>query len=396
MTGHIPRERQLDATLAAAAELDERQTTRAPRGEGPKRGDVFLTRRTADFPVQWLVLDTVDERVEVVPVDEHPYAGSRDLELPTPTLGGDAVVRCDLDAWTDAAELEPELRTATLTQLEVERVRRKRRAVVTGEHEPTLLEEEVDGDPEYLHWREHTLDRALWALTHESGDDVPVDPDVAPRRRWWPLLAAAAVLLTLAFGWQQVRLSQQLEQGKAHIARLEEVRETLAEQLASAETGREASVDEAGRLQTVLREAAEAAEQALAEQEERFEGRLRRAFDRSVVVNVPSFVLGKLARTRAIQGQPEVITPGDAARMTLSLEVPDPEPYPHYRLRVVDKDGGDEVWSTDALAKVSGKWLRLDLPVDLLEAGEYELLLYGLGAAGAVTLDERYAIRLER
>ncbi len=74
----------------------------------------------------------------------------------------------------------------------------------------------------------------------------------------------------------------------------------------------------------------------------------------------------------------------------------DPAPYPHYRLLIIEKAGGEELWRTDELAKLGGRWLRLDLPADLFEAGEYELLIYGLGADEPQLLRERYAVKLER
>ncbi len=111
---------------------------------------------------------------------------------------------------------------------------------------------------------------------------------------------------------------------------------------------------------------------------------------------MPWLALGKRERTRAIAGQIEVIDPGDASRLMLSLEVVDPEPYPHYRLRIVQKNSGETIWETDELVKAGGKWLRLSLPVDLFEAEVYELLIYGLGSGEPQLLKERYAVKLER
>ena len=110
------KERQLDATVAVAAVLDARRAALAVRApEPPRPGDVFLSRRTAEYPVEWMVVDAEDVRVRVVVLDDHPYVGSRDLELPARSLGGAGVLRCDLDAWVDASELEAELRTGALS-----------------------------------------------------------------------------------------------------------------------------------------------------------------------------------------------------------------------------------------------------------------------------------------
>ncbi len=399
MNREITRDRQPMATAEVAAELRSREAPLTLREPAPPRpGDVFLSRRTAELPVEWLVLDAEAGRVRVVVLDDHPYAGSRDLELPSRSLGGAAVLRCDLDAWVDASELEAELRTGVLATSVVEDVRRKRRAIDEETLEASLLEEEVDGDPAYRQWREDTLRRALEALTgvEESVAPVPVTEASSGWGRWYPVLIAAAAILVLAAGWQIRRLSRQLDHARKQAVELQKERRTLEERLASSEAEREASTSEVGRVETALREVREASERALAEQTERWEARLRRAFDESVVVNVPSFVLGRQARTRAGRGQAEVIEPGGARRLTLSLEVVDPSPFPRYRLRVVEKVSGEEVWRTDELVKVSSKWLRLDLPTDLFEAREYELRLYGLGAASATPLEECYTVRFER
>ncbi len=322
----MTREQQLAATVEAIAKLDARQAGVAKRLPKPARpGEVFLSRSTADFPVEWLLIEEGAGGARVVPVDEHPYAGSRDLELTPEALGGAGVVRCDLDAWIDVAELEPELCTGALSELELVRVRRKRRAIEGGTLEASLLEEVVDGDPEYGRWRDCTLQPAIDALTGRAGEEG----DTVPHRRRWLPVAAAAIFLALALplGWQAYQLSRELGHEQGRVAELEEERRAIEARLAAAEAERENSNREVGRLEEALSDAAEASKRALAEQQERFDARLRRAFDGSAVVNVPSFVLGKLARTRSGGGGAEGLDPGAAGRFTLSLEVPDAEPY---------------------------------------------------------------------
>ncbi len=397
MKEKILHEQQLAATLEAAAALNQGQAGSTDRVKRPPRpGDVFLSRRTADFPVEWLMVEEDGGgRVQVLPLDEHPYVGSRDLELSSRSLGGVGVVRCDLDAWLDASQLEPDLRTAGLSELELGRVRRRRRAIDRGTLEASLLEETVDGDPEYHQWRDDTLQPALATLTGELGEAGEEDATAA-RRRWPRAVAAAAVFLALALplGWQTYRLSHQLERDQGRIAELEGERGALADQLAAAEAGREESAVEVGRLEQALSDALDASRQAVADQKKRFDARLRRAFDEKAVVNVPSFFL-RPPTTRNADREPVVIDPGNADRFTLALSVPDPEPYLRYRLRIVRKVDGQEIWKTDKLVKLGGEWLRLDLPVALFEAEEYDLLIYGLGRGDPKLLEECYPVKFE-
>ena len=74
------RQRQRGATFEVAEKLSERRAAMAARApEPPRAGDIFLSSRTAGFPVEWLVVDQADDgRVRVMPLDDHPFVGSRD------------------------------------------------------------------------------------------------------------------------------------------------------------------------------------------------------------------------------------------------------------------------------------------------------------------------------
>ena len=98
----------------------------------------------------------------------------------------------------------------------------------------------------------------------------------------------------------------------------------------------------------------------------------------SVVVNLPSFVLIGDSRRRASRSVPDILTPGDAERFTLSVEITDPEPYFRYQIRLLEVDG-EMIWSNSDLVTLNGKWPRLDFPTKLLEPGvEYELRIDGI------------------
>ncbi len=411
MNREITRDRQLPVSNEVAADLKRRQNAETARlADPPRPGDTFLSHRTAAFPVEWLMVeDDEDGRVLVVPLDDHPFAGSRDLELPARSLGGAVVLRCDLDAWLDAESLEPELRTGALSAAELEQVRRKRRAIEEDALEPTLLEEEVDGDPEYRRWRDGTLWPALAALIGsaeplepEERDGptvaaVPIDgPPAAQGRRRWLLLAAAAALAAIALptAWQLHRLSQEVSHRQARIAELEKERRALEDRLAASESGRESPTNE-GSFEAALQEAQETSARALDKLKAQLEARLRRALVNSIEVNPLRLVLARMDRTRAASGEAQEISLGDAHRLMLSLKVEDPTPYPRYRLRVVEK-AGEEIWRTDELVKVGDGWLHLELPIELFEAEEYELLIYGLGSDSPELLEERYTVKFER
>ncbi|MEM7588315.1 MAG: hypothetical protein AAF560_33315 [Acidobacteriota bacterium] len=403
------RAQQRGATVKTAVDLKIRQGRLTQRRQGPPEvGDIFLSRRTAEVPVEWLVMETGDDgRLRVMPLDDFPFVGSRDLELPARSLGGAGVLRCDLGEWVEPDAFEPELRTGALSLPEMETVRRKQLAVEAWTPGGSLLEEVIDGDPEYRAWRDETLRPAMDALagrTVSSGGDTAGsgaaandDPASAPvipwHHRWWPFLVAAILLIAiLPTGWTFFRLDHQLGTERGRVAELTHERQILAEQLRASEAGEQSADNQAAGLILKLEEAEKAAAKALEEQEARLMKRLKGALEDRIVVNVPRFFLGQQARRVAQLGRYHVIDPGQVSRYTLSLEVVNPAYYPRYRLTILAKTG-EEVWRTDQLI-IDGSWLRLDLPAGFLEPGEYRLRIEGIGSGPDALLEERYTVKI--
>ena len=105
MLEEISKDRQLEATIELAAELRTMAAPRASgRSDGPRAGDTFVSRRTVDFPVEWLVTEVDGEGlVRVVALDHHPFVGSRDMVLPARSPGDDGVLRLDFRAGVEAS-----------------------------------------------------------------------------------------------------------------------------------------------------------------------------------------------------------------------------------------------------------------------------------------------------
>ncbi len=389
------QKQQLQATLEAARRhLARRDQNRPENQDEMCIGTTFLSRKTADFPVEWVLIEEAEERVRVVPLDVHPFVGSRDMERFAAEASG--VVRCDLDAWLDPAAVERELFTGALTQDELAEVRRRRGDAIV----PTLREEEVDTDPEYRLWREETLRPALEALEvmESPSQEEPANVVQFPgrwHRAWRPALAAAALLaVALPVGWRFSQMDQALEAERARLA-------AVQQEYTAAQEEYQAQATEFGRLESLVEEARRASESALGEVRSLTEVRknleesLARALKDRVVVNLPSFVLGGDSRRRANQQVPDVINPGDAERFTLSVEVVDPDPYDRYQIRL-SKVGGEKVWSNDELQTLGGKWLRLDFPTMLLERGvEYEIRVDGISGGRVEELEGFYRIEVE-
>ena len=416
----IEGKRQWQATLDAAAA--ERARTSGletiAETESPQPGQTYLNRRTADFPVEWLVIDAEDERLRVVPLDDHPLVGSRDLALPPTALGGPMVTRCDLDAWLDAGCFESEPRTGVLEPSLLEQVRRKSEAVETdGMAPPKLREAVVDGDPEYHRWRDGTLRRALRALTADPvkvPGPVTVRPVNDNRPGPWKLaliaaslIAAVALPATLYVRHLHVLNVDELEAERARVAELRDRQAQTQARLREEEDLRRTSENEVGRLRTELDEtrttvedAIESGTRELRDQVADLSRRLSSAFESGTVTNIRRLVIDHRVRTSRRAGDPfptRALTSfhlGDNSSVIMEVEVIDPEPYSSYRVCMA-AEYGDDPLCFDGLVIQDGKWLRLSMPRDRLEADDYLVTVTGFGLGNPKVLEERYDVRIQ-
>ncbi len=141
---------RIDETMArygrAQAERDRR------RRQPPRPGDLFVFAATAEYSLQWAVIDRDPEdewRFLVVAADLHPMIGSADVAAPAESACGALSLRCRFDAWLGIGDLAPEMRTGFLGSELLDRVRRKR-AEIAGENQiGSPRERETDTEPEY-------------------------------------------------------------------------------------------------------------------------------------------------------------------------------------------------------------------------------------------------------
>lgn len=355
------RERRRIATEAAMAALGERRRqTERDAAEPPRLGDVYLFRRTAELPVEWVVAErrAEDGRLFVVPLDDFPFAGSRDVELSAPAARGAAIVRCDSGVWLEEAAFEAELSAGVLTAEDVERIGEKRAAIVEGRLAPTFLESEIDSDPEYRRWCDETLRPALDALCRKSRP--------APTR---PAPTLPAQRRSVLGGVRRWAVPLAVAAGAVFAVRLvtdQEVRQ--------------------------LREALEAERDRVAESQAEVT-ELTAALKVEPEVNLPVFRLG--SGQRRGDAVP-IVLPPEARRVVMALEVADPEYYPRYRLRILEAASSEVVWQTAELVR-QGSLLHLALPAVFFETGQrYELRLSGLKDGREVELEDAYLIEVGR
>ncbi len=389
----LRRETGAAAARAHAADSELRRRVEQP----PQPGDVFVIRETAELPLEWVVLEPdADDprRLLAVPADTNPQVGSADVALAEDARRAPLTLRCGFPVWLAATALDPELRSGRLASGDLARARRKRRELEQGDPTGSAMERRVDGDLTYREWLEEVLEPARAACSDEpvaeqgSGGDSPEIVAFPPRRRWTtisnPYSVAASVLLLISVGLgrEVVRSvdKRRLDQ-EAHRRDVEDL-ERQHERLEVDHRERVAEAEQHMRLET---EKVAAAQKQLEE--------LRASARPRPVGNLPFIVLTSLPVRGGAESRTLELPPG-ADLGAVILQVSDPEPYPSYRLDVLEPGSGRRVWEISGLTLTGAAELSLGLPRGQLPAGEYLLRLYGLRDGRAEEVDE-YQLRID-
>lgn len=344
MSGHSPSTEQLrretgEARLRySAAESDLEARRRQPS----QPGDLFVLAATAELPLEWAVLERDREapgRLLVVPADGNLLVGSADLAVAVVSRSP-VVLRCRFGVWLEEDALDPEMRTGSLEPEELTRARQKWRELQGSNLAGSPLERDVDVDPEYQDWVEDVLEKARSALSEDSrelaaGRPVEKPAEVLPfptRSRWHSLSNPYAIAASILL-------------------------------LLSLGLGRE-----------VFR---------MAEQ--------RDAGLSGPVLNLPFFVL---AGSGLRSDEKTISIPSGADMVMLIFQLDAADRHPRHRLEIRQADSDREVWASADLRVNAHSELSVVLPVSLLPANTYRLLLTGLDQ-DREHVAARYLLRIE-
>lgn len=395
------RQRELVRASAAAARAHAAAAVPAA-GAVPEVGDVFVLPATADFPVEWALLD---RRGAVgpflaVPGDSHPFLGSRDAEVETST--GFLNLRCQAAVWLEPAACQPDRRVGALAPEDVERALRKLQEVAHPGFTPDPFLEEVDRSPEYQEWLREVVQPARAAASGAAGGVVrpfqapaavsstasPAAGAVPPRARSFPAWAgwaAAAVLLFFMSSGLSIWALRQHHEMQGLAARSAAAEKALEAERARREGGERRSAVE-GRREAQEREQ-EAA--ALRGRINSLEERLAAASAAQSVgpqvgepiLNAPVAILQPAEVLRGSEPRAYRLPEG-APSLTVVLKFRESEAYPAYRLVLTREGAAAPVWRSDRLER-STEGVQVALPRRLLPPGKYRLSLSGLGSGAA-------------
>lgn len=207
------RERLRTLTGEASGGAARSPADRDPRGPAP--GDLYVLRETADFPVEWAILEQDPAATDLwlaVPADTNPLRGPGDLWLGAGEPGGPLCLRCRFAVRLPRDLFERGRRTGAVAPEATERA-----VTVHHDHErgalaPDPLGEEVTVDPEYGDWERAVLAAARAAAASAARRVETAAPATQPPgRRPLLALAAALALVALGLGAWALQLRQELD-----------------------------------------------------------------------------------------------------------------------------------------------------------------------------------------
>ncbi len=200
---HYDTLRQLAAEDAGRRRLGA-NTSRS--GDQARIGDVLLEPTTSDLAVEWVVIDRRETPASLllIPADDDPLIGSRDLATRDTQATGPLVLRCGFGLWLSPDRLHA---ADTCNQLEegcTAAARRIWEELESGVHKTSLALKEADLDPLYQDRSRFELAEARRRLSATPGATEPQSRSTEPNSRWrhWgKLQLAASLLLLLGSGW---------------------------------------------------------------------------------------------------------------------------------------------------------------------------------------------------
>ena len=187
------RREHLRRRTAEAAALHRRAAQRldARRGEPLEPGDLVLSTRTQDLPIEWLVLersDTDPAWLVVAPVDTMALYGPTDAQLSRAETGGPVVARCGHPVRLASDRLNARHRTGRVDAESLALALARYREAADRLADRSLTDEQ-GGQPDYQDWVEDVLEPARDRLGAE--DPETADAKQAPPERDTSKVASA-------------------------------------------------------------------------------------------------------------------------------------------------------------------------------------------------------------
>ena len=381
MSDRPPPPELLAHTRQRAEQYRDEHRSRSTSSGKPCLGDLYLFEAQSDPFVQWVLVaqDPADsKRFLAIPADAHFLVGSGDVSLPDQASLGALTLRCRFGVWIDASQLKPEQRIGVLASSFATQARQRWFELGQDEVRCTVLEREVDDDPEYQDWVKDVLQPARQALLDAGVGRAALQarPTQEPKgvgRRPFFMLLAATVLLVVITGIFSFQLWRQQRSFASFQAAQESVKRQHRQEIEALEAARRSLEAEyqlkLGSAESEQAETIRSYEERLAALDRRLE-----ALQRSTRVINPAIALLDPPQVNT-RGRIEIHLPNEATHLVLLITLRQPDKNARYRLEVRPEGSTVSVWASDALRVEEPRELRVGIARELMPAGEYTLLL---------------------
>jgi hypothetical protein len=165
MSNTLEKFRQVSAEIARKQERLKEELSKS--SSRPQPGDIFIFKYPETLGIQWAIVGSSQENSQllVVPADNNPMVGSKDIGIPDKALSGPVTLRCGYSFSMNPEQFEKDcLRVGMLEDWDLQYASALIKRISEKTVRSSVLQQETDNDPDYKHWVEQ-LSSAREAFT---------------------------------------------------------------------------------------------------------------------------------------------------------------------------------------------------------------------------------------
>jgi len=155
MSNTLEKFRQLSAELARKQEQLREELSKC--SSRPQPGDIFIFKYPKTLGIQWVIVGSSQENSQrlVVPADNNPMVGSKDIGISDKALSGPVTLRCGYSFSMSPQQFKKDcLRVGLLEEWDLQYASDMIKRISEKTVRSSVLQQETDDDPDYKDWME--------------------------------------------------------------------------------------------------------------------------------------------------------------------------------------------------------------------------------------------------
>ncbi len=170
MSNTLEKFRQLSAELARKQEQLREELSKC--SSRPQPGDIFIFKYPKTLGIQWVIVGSSQENSQllVVPADNNPMVGSKDIGISDKALSGPVTLRCGYSFSMSPQQFKKDcLRVGLLEEWDLQYASDMIKRISEKTVRSSVLQQETDDDPDYKDWMEQVSSaREALRFTHHT------------------------------------------------------------------------------------------------------------------------------------------------------------------------------------------------------------------------------------